>query len=53
MKEINLETKISKLGINRNNIDIIIENGFSPQRMENNPCLVTKKDLRNLLEKII
>jgi len=53
MKEINLETKISKLGINRNNIDIIIENGFNPQRVKNNPRLVSEKSLRNLIEKII
>ena len=53
MKDINLETKLSKLGINLNNIDIIIKNGFNPQRVKNNPRLVTEKDLRNLLEKII
>ena len=53
MKDINLETRLSKLGINRNNIDVIIENGFNPQRMKNNPKLVSEKDLRNLLEKII
>lgn len=53
MKEINLETKMYKLGINRNNIDIIIENGFNPQRMKNNPRIVDEKDLRNLLGRII
>jgi len=53
MKEINLETKISKLGINRSNIDIIIENGFNPQRVKNNPRIITEIDLWNLLEKII
>lgn len=53
MKEVNLEKKLSKLRINRNNIDIIIENGFNPQRMKNNPRLVTEKNLRNLLKKII
>jgi len=53
MKYINLETRLSKLGINRNDIDIIIKNGFNIQRMKNNPRLVTKKDLQNLLEKII
>jgi len=51
MKEINLETKISKLGINKNNIDIIIENGFNPQRMKNNPRAVNEKDLRILIDK--
>lgn len=53
IKKINLETKISKLYINRNNIDIIMENGFNPQRVKNNPRVVTKKELQNILEKII
>jgi len=53
MKEINLETKISKLGINRNNIDIIIENGFNPQRMKNNPKIVYKSDLEKLIAIIL
>ncbi|MBA7584889.1 hypothetical protein ES708_26855 [subsurface metagenome] len=53
MKEINLETKISKLGINRNNIYIIIENGFNPQRMKNNPRVFSERNLVNLIEKII
>jgi alcohol dehydrogenase class IV len=53
MKEIKLETELSKLGINKDNIDIIIENGFNPQRMKNNPRLVSERDLRDLLIKII
>jgi len=53
MKKINLETRLSGLGINRNNIDIIIENGFNPQRTKNNPKIVSKKDLRILMYKII
>ncbi|PKP61961.1 alcohol dehydrogenase [Candidatus Atribacteria bacterium HGW-Atribacteria-1] len=53
MKKINLETRLSKLGINRNNIDVIIENGFNPQRMKSNPKLVSEKDLRVLIDKII
>jgi alcohol dehydrogenase class IV len=53
MKKINLETSLLKLGINRNNIDIIIENGFNPQRTKNNPKIVTEIDLRNLIEKAV
>lgn len=53
MKEINLETKLSNLGINRNDIDTIIENGFNQQRMKNNPKIVSEKGLRILIEKII
>jgi len=53
MKDINLETRLSKLGINRNNIDIIIENGFNPQRMKNNPKVVCKSDLEKLISTIL
>jgi len=53
MKKINLETSLSKLGINRNNINIIIENGFNIQRMKNNPKIFTKRELRYLLKIII
>lgn len=53
MKEINLETKLSNLGINRNDIDTIIENGFNQQRMKNNPRAVDEKDLRILIDKAI
>ena len=53
MKKINLETRLSKLGINRNSIDIIIENDFNLQRMKNNPKLVYEKDLRILIDRAI
>jgi len=53
MKDISLETRLSKLGINRNNIDIIIKNGFNLQRMKSNPRIITKRDLRYLLKIII
>ena len=53
MKKINLETRLSRLGINRNNIDIIIENGFNRQRMKNNPRAVNEKNLRILIDKAI
>lgn len=50
--KIGLETKLSKLGINEADFDLIIANGFNPQRMKNNPVIVTKEDLRNILNKI-
>jgi len=53
MKKINLETRLSKLGIDRNNIDVIIENGFNIQRMKNNPRVVDEKDLKVLIDKAI
>jgi len=53
MREINLETDLIKLGINRDNIDIIIKNGFNPQRVKNNPIILTEEALRFLLESIL
>jgi len=53
MREISLETKLSKLGVNRSNIDIIIKNGFNPQRMKNNPKIIYKSDLEKLISIIL
>ena len=53
MKEIKLETELSKLGIDKDNIDVIVENGFNLQRMKNNPRVVDEKDLRILINKAI
>ncbi|MFX1557931.1 MAG: phosphonoacetaldehyde reductase [Promethearchaeota archaeon] len=53
MKQINLETKLSELGINSSeDIDIIIRNGFTPNRVKNNPRLLTELQLRKILEGI-
>jgi alcohol dehydrogenase class IV len=48
-----LEIKLKNLGIStKEDINIIIKNGFNPQRVKNNPRLVTERDLRNILNKI-
>lgn len=52
MKKIELETNLSKLGIDNKEIKLIINNGFNPQRMKNNPKTFSKDDLRKLLENI-
>ena len=52
MKEIGLETSLLKLGIDNEGTEIIIGNGFNPQRMKNNPKKVTKESLRELLNNI-
>ena len=50
MQEINLNTKI-KLG--KEDIEIIIKNGFDPQRVKNNPRLLTEENLRGILKNIV
>ena len=53
MDEIGLERKLSRLGIATDeDINLIIVNGFNPQRMKNNPRQVTREALKSLLEQI-
>ncbi len=52
MNNIKLETNLLKLGIDNSGIEIIIKNGFSPQRMKNNPKVVSKGNLKKMLRSI-
>ncbi len=54
LRELGLETDLTKLGIKTEaDIDILVKNGFNPQRVNNNPRLVTEAGLRALLGKLI
>jgi len=48
MKEIGLETKLTDLGINRSNMEVIIKN-FDLKRAKNNPRKLNAKRLKNIL----
>ncbi|MEK6932727.1 MAG: iron-containing alcohol dehydrogenase [Nanoarchaeota archaeon] len=50
IKKIGSPLTLNEAGID--NIEIILENGFSPERMNNNPRRVTRESLQELLEKI-
>ena len=53
MKKSGLKTKLSELGIiTDNDIEIIIKNGFNPQRVKNNPRKLTEEALRKIIQKI-
>ena len=53
MVDIELEIKLQDLGIkSQEDIEIIIKNGFNPDRVKNNPRLLTETQLRNILEEI-
>jgi alcohol dehydrogenase class IV len=53
LKKIGLKTKLSELGIStQEEIEIIIKNGFNPERVKNNPRLLTENQLRNILNDI-
>jgi alcohol dehydrogenase class IV len=49
MDKIKLKYHLTELGINNQDVEIIIKNGFDPQRVKNNPRLVTPNDLRKIL----
>ncbi len=53
MDAIYLETRLSLLGIQEVDLDIIIRNGFNKQRMKNNPRKVGEKQLRNIILAIL
>ena len=53
MKRLGVETRLSKLNISKYGLDLIIEKGFTPDRMNNNPRKVTKEDLRIILVEIL
>ena len=53
MEEIGLSTKLSRLGFRTNNdINIIIKNGFDPDRVKNNPRKLNEEALREILSNI-
>ena len=53
MKSINLETKLGNLGISEKDLDLIVKNGFNPQRVKNNPRIIAESQLRIILKKIL
>lgn len=52
MERIGLEKRLSSLKIQREGIDLILRDGFRPDRMKNNPREVTQEALREILNKI-
>ncbi|MFX1409381.1 MAG: phosphonoacetaldehyde reductase [Promethearchaeota archaeon] len=53
IKKIGLETKLEDLGIKtQDDIETIIKNGFNPERVKNNPRLLSEIQLRKILEEI-
>lgn len=49
MRSIGLKTKLSELSISRDGIDIIVAEGFDPQRASNSPKIPTPQALREML----
>jgi len=53
MKKIKLETRLSPLGLGIKDLDVIVKNGFNPERIINNPRKIQEKEVRCLLEGIL
>jgi len=53
MDDIALETNLHSLGIkSEDDIELIIKNGFTPNRVKNNPRILTESELRGILREI-
>ncbi len=48
-RNLSIESRLSNLGINREDIPLILDNGFRPDRAGNNPVTVTREDLNTVL----
>ena len=52
MEGIGLERRLSKLGIDSEGIQVVLKNGFRPDRVKNNPRELTPEDLSAMLMRI-
>jgi len=52
MIKLGVETRFNKLNIDQKGVELIINKGFTPDRMSNNPRAVLKKDIKNILDEI-
>jgi phosphonate metabolism-associated iron-containing alcohol dehydrogenase len=53
LKEIGLATKLSQLGIKKNDLSLIIKEGFHPDRAKNAPKIPNTEELQKILENIL
>lgn len=53
MSAIHLKIKLSELDISNEDIDIIVAEGFDPERTENSPRILSSQELKTLLKSIL
>jgi alcohol dehydrogenase class IV len=53
MVEIGLAIRLHQLKISKKDLKIILDNGFNPERMKNNPRKVTERELRKILVSLL
>ena len=52
MDRIGLKKSLGELGINNKGLEIILNEGFNPERVKNNPRRLTRDKLRKMLQEI-
>lgn len=52
MKKVGLEIKFSELGLEKKDLEIIVKNGFNPERVKNNPRELIKENVNKILRNI-
>lgn len=53
MKAIGLATTLGELHIGEEGLEIIMQHGFNPERVKNNPRVLTREALRNILAQLL
>lgn len=53
ISSLEIPKKLSDVGIQRKDIEVILRDGFRPDRAENNPRKVTREDLKAILEDLL
>ena len=53
MANIGLETRLSKLDISEQGLELILKEGFYTGRADNNPRKINEMDARSILENIL
>jgi alcohol dehydrogenase len=53
LQKVKLEQSFKALGIDENKIETIVQNGFRPDRVKNNPRELTQEHLRSMLKSLL
>jgi alcohol dehydrogenase class IV len=53
LMKINIKTQLSVTGMSKKDAELIIEKAVNPERIRNNPRILSKKDIRFLIRKIL
>ena len=53
MKNLDLPTKLSEVGMDQKGIELVIKEGFTPDRVKHNPRKLTEEKLREILQGLL